>query len=133
MIWNFSELFQKPIVMIDRILHIGHKFGGSYNKELLQRAAELYIYKGPNAVVPHLTEKENMDSAEAHILVQKIAAEIRKVNRAVLLQYLVVLLIFFTVSVFGLISRSYAFAAFFAVPAALLLYSLIKFLRRNKL
>jgi len=117
--------------MIDRILHIGHKFSGEYNKELLQRTAEVYIYKGPGAVVPHLTEKENMDSDAAQALVQKIVAEMRNVNRAVLLQYLVLLLVFLTVVAFGLISRSYIFATFFAVPAIALLYSMIKFLRRN--
>lgn len=119
--------------MIDRILHIGHKFAGDYNKELLQRAAEVYIYKGPGAVVAHLTETEKMDAVAAQVLAQKIAAEMQSVNRAMLLQYLVALLVFLTVVAFGLISRSYVFAAFFAVPAAALLYSMIKFLRRNKL
>jgi hypothetical protein len=117
--------------MIDRILHISHKFAGEYNKELLQRAAEIYIYKGPGAVVRHLAETEKMEAAAAQVLTQKIAAEMRNVNRSMLLQYLVILLIFLTVAVFGLISRSYIFAAFFALPSALLLYSMIKFLRRN--
>lgn len=119
--------------MVDRILHISHKFAGEYDKELLQRAAEIYIYKGPSAVVPHLVNIEKRTTPDAEVLAGKIHAEMRKVNRQVLLQYGVVLLVFTTVAVFSLTSRSYIFAALFIVPALLLFYSLLKFLRRNNL
>lgn len=117
--------------MVDRILHIGHKFSSSYSKEVLQRAAEVYIYKGPKAVVPHLTEQENMNVAEAEALAQKIDAELRQVNRNVLLQYGVITVIFLALALAGFFSRSYVFAAVFAVPVLLLLRSLFKFVRRN--
>jgi hypothetical protein len=119
--------------MVDRILHIGYKLSDTYNKELLQRAAEVYIYKGPKAVSPFLVAKENMTAPEAESLVQKIDKEMRKVNRQVLLQYAVADVIFVALVAAGLFSRSYIFAAFFAVPALLFLRSLIKFLRRNPL
>lgn len=119
--------------MVDRILHISHKFANEYDKALLQRTAEIYIYKGPSAVVPHLVNIEKLTTPDAAMLAGKIHAEMRKVNRSVLLQYSVILLIFITIVVFSLSSRSYIFAAFFAVPALLLFYSMIKFLRRNKL
>jgi hypothetical protein len=126
-------IFFKHPLMVDRILHIGHKFANQYNKELLQRAAEVYIYKGPAAVVPHLVNAEKMEAPEAEALAQKIAAELQKVNQQVLLQYVVILSIFMVLVVAGLVSESYIFAAFFAVPALFFIYSLIKFLRRNKL
>lgn len=119
--------------MVDRILHISHKFAGEYNKELLQRAAEVCVYKGPAAVVPHLIETEKMEAADAQTLAQKIATELRKVNRAVMLQYIVILGIFVTLAGAGLFSQSYIFAAFFAVPGLLILYSMLKFIKRNKL
>lgn len=119
--------------MVDRILHIGHKFSNSYNKDLLQRAAEVAIYKGPAAVAPHLAGVEKLNVAEAQDLAQKINAELLTVNRSVLLQYGVMLLPFLTIAVFSLNTRSYIFGSFFALPACLLLYSMIKFIRRNKL
>jgi hypothetical protein len=119
--------------MVDRILHIGYKLSGTYNKELLQRAAEVYIYKGRSAVVPHLTTKEAMPPAEAETLAEKIDIEVRKVNRQVLLQYAVIAIIFITFMLAGFFSRSYIFAGIFAIPALLVLYSLYKFVRRNTL
>jgi hypothetical protein len=119
--------------MVDRILHIGYKLSGAYNKELLQRAAEVYIYKGPSAVVPHLTAKEAMTPAEAEDLAKKIDVEMRKVNRQVVLQFVVIATIFIGFMLAGLFSRSYIFAGIFALPALLVLYSLFKFVRRNTL
>lgn len=119
--------------MVDRVLHIGHKFSGEYDKELLQRAAEIAVYKGPAALLSHLTDTEKMNAGEATALAQKINTELRSVNRSVLLQYAVILLVFITIVVFSLSSQSYIFAAFFALPALLLLRSLVKFLRRSKL
>lgn len=119
--------------MVDRILHIGYKLSGDYNKDLLQRAAEVYIYKGPQAVVPHLITKENMAPPEAEALARKIDVELRKLNRSVLLQYGVGLLVFVAFLIAGLFSQSYIFAAFAGIPILLLLWSLIKFVRRNTL
>ena len=121
--------------MVDRILHIGYKLSGTYNKELLQRAAEVYIYKGRSCrVVPHLTTKEAMPPAEAEALAEKIDVEMRKVNRQVLLQYAVIATIFIRLTLAGFFSRlPYIFAGLFAIPALLLLYSLFKFVRRNTL
>ena len=119
--------------MVDRILHIGYKLSGVYNKELLQRTAEVYIYKGPDAVVPYLTTREGMTQADAAVLAGKIAVEMRKANRSVLLQYGIGLLIFVVFMLAGVFSQSYIFAGFFAIPALLLLYSLFKFVRRNPL
>lgn len=119
--------------MVDRVLHIGHRFANEYDKELLQRAAEVSIYKGPAAVVPYLTNTERLDAGEAEALAQKINAELRNVNRQVLLQYSVILLVFLTIVVFSLISDSYIFAGLFALPALLLLYSMFRFVRRNRL
>ena len=119
--------------MVDRILHIGHKFSGGYNKDLLQRTAEVAVYKGPAAVAPHLAKVEKLDAAEAQELAQKINAELLKVNRSVLLQYIVVLIPFVTIVGFSLNTQSYIFGGFFALPACLLLYSMIKFIRRNNL
>lgn len=119
--------------MVDRILHIGYKLSGEYNKELLQRAAEVYIYKGPQAVVPHLMTKENMQAPQAEELSRKLDQEMRKVNRQVLLQYSVITIIFFALVLAGLFSGSYIFAAFFALPTMLFLYSMFKFVRRNTL
>lgn len=117
--------------MVDRILHISHKFAGEYNKDLLQRAAEVAVYKTPAATVSHLMEKEKMGPADAQALAQKIQSELLKVNRAVLLQYAVILTVFSVVVFFGVMSRSYVFAALFALPAVALLYSMLKFIRRN--
>jgi hypothetical protein len=119
--------------MVDRILHIGHKLSADYNKDLLQRAAEVYIYKGPAAVVPHLVEKENLQTPEAEVLARKLDAEMRKVNRQVVLQYGVIAAVFTSLVVAGLFSRGYIFAAFFAIPMLLLLRSLFKFVKRNTL
>jgi len=119
--------------MVDRILHIGYKLSGEYNKELLQRAAEVYIYKGPATVVPHLINVEKLEPVEAEKLAQKINAEMRNVNRQVLLQYGVIATIFIALVVAGLFSQSYIFAGLFALPALLTLYSLFKFIRCNKL
>ena len=119
--------------MVDRILHIGYKLSGEYNKELVQRATEIYIYKGPDAVVPHLVNKEKMVPAEAEGLAQKINVEMRNVNRQVLLQYSMIATIFIVLLVAGLFSRSYIFTGIIAVPTLMLLYSLLKFLRRNTL
>ena len=119
--------------MVDRILHIGYKLSGVYNKELLQRAAEVYIYKGPAAVVPHLTSNENMAPDEAAALAQKIDVELRRVNRGMVLQYSVGLLIFMVLMLAGLFSESYIFAGFFFIPALLLLRSLFRFVRRKAL
>lgn len=130
---NSFQLFKNPIPVVDRILHIGHKFSGAYNKELLQRAAEVCIYKGPAALTAHLTEVEKLDAADAQKLTQNIVAELRSVNRSILWQYAVALLVLLTVVVFSLNARSYIFAAFFALPALLLLRSALKFLRRNRL
>ena len=119
--------------MVDRILHIGYKLSAEYNKELVQRAAEICIYKGPAAVVAHLVNKEKLEPREAEQLAQKINIEMRKVNRQVLLQYAVIVTIFIVLVVAGFYSQSYVFAGLCAVPLVLLLYSLLKFLRRNKL
>lgn len=117
--------------MVDRILHIGHKLAGAYDTALLHRAAEVYIYKGPGAVVPHLTTTENMAAPEAEILAQKIAAEMRAVNRQVLLQYGALAVIFITLLLAGLFSQSYIFAGIFALPLLLLVRSAVTFIRRN--
>lgn len=119
--------------MVDRILHIGYKLSGDYNKELLQRAAEVYIYKGPQAVAPHLLTKENMNVTDAEQLARKIDVEMRKVNRQLLLQYGVIAAVFTVLVALGFSSESYIFAALFAVPLLLLLRSLFKFVRRNTL
>ena len=119
--------------MVDRILEIGHKLSPTYDKELLHRAAQLYIYKGPAAVVPYLTATEKMETPEAEILFQKIDIEMRKVNRQVLLQYSVFAAIFIVLVVAGLFSQSYIFAAVFALPALRLIYSTLRFIRRNTL
>lgn len=119
--------------MVDRILHIGFKLSNGYSKELLQRAAEVYIYKGRAAVVPHLVNVEKLEPDEAQQLAQKIDTEMRKVNRQVLLQYSVMAVVFIVLVVAGYFSQSYVFAGLFAIPALWLLYSLFKFLRRNPL
>lgn len=119
--------------MVDRILHIGFKLSNGYSKELLQRAAEVYIYKGPAAVVPHLVNVEKLEPDEAQQLAQKIDVEMRKINRQVLLQYGVISLIFIVLVLAGFFSQSYIFAGIFAIPALLFLYSLFKFIRRNPL
>jgi len=119
--------------MVDRILHIGYKLSDSYNKELVQRAAEVSVYKGADAVVPYLVTKENMAPAEAETLAQKIEVLLRKLNRSVLLQYGIGLLIFASLLIAGLFSQSYIFAGVNAIPMLLLLRSLFKFVRRNRL
>lgn len=119
--------------MVDRILHIGYKLSGEYNKELLHRAAQVYIYKSPAAVVHYLTSTEKLEPTEAETLFKKIDAEMRKVNRQVLLQYVVFTIIFLVLVAAGFFSESYIFAALFALPLLRVLYSLIRFIRRNPL
>ena len=119
--------------MVDRILHIGHRFAKAYDKALLQRAAEVYITNGKAAVVPHLIQRENMEAAEAATLAQNIHAEMLNVNRQVLLYYVVMLSIFLVIVGFSLHAHSYIFAGVFALPALAILYSLLKFIRRNAL
>ena len=117
--------------MVDRILNIGYKLSGTYDKELLQRAAEVYIYKGPAAVVPHLVNTEKLEPENAAQLFKDIDIEMRKVNRQVLLQYLVFAIIFIVLVLAGYFSQSYIFAALFALPLLRVLYSAIRFIRRN--
>jgi hypothetical protein len=119
--------------MVDRILHIGHRFSDQYNKELLQRAAEVYIKNGPAAVVPHLVTVEKLDAAEAETLAQNINREMININRQVLLLYVVIFSIFAVIAYFSFRTYSYVFGGFFALPALLILRSMIKFMRRNKL
>src|SRR5215207_2683123 len=115
--------------MVDRILHIGHRFSNVYDKELLQRAAQVYIYKNPAAVVPHLITVEKLDTAAAETLAQDINREMIKVNRSVVLQYAVILLIFLFIVGFSLATQSYIFGGIFLVPALFILYSMVKFIR----
>lgn len=119
--------------MVDRILHISHTFSKEYNTELLQRAAEVALSKGPNAVAPHLVAVEKLNTDEAAVLSQKINGELRKINRQVLLQYLVPVIFFGMIVVLGVMTRSYILAGVFLVPVLLVLYSLQKFVRRNSL
>jgi len=119
--------------MVDRILHIGYKLSPEYDKELLHRAAQIYIYKSPAAVVPYLVANEKMEAATADVLFKKIDVEMRKVNRQVLLQYSVITVFFLILVIAGLTSQSYIFAGLCALPALRLLYSTLRFVRRNPL
>jgi hypothetical protein len=119
--------------MIDRILHIGHRFSSQYNKELLQRAAEVYLNNGYTAVTPHLVDVEKLPPAEAAALAQKINKEMISVNRQVLLLYVVMFCIFAFIAYVSFRVYSFVFGAFFAIPALFILRSMIKFIRRNKL
>lgn len=117
--------------MVDRILHIGYKFSSEYDKELLHRAAQVYVYKRPAAVVPYLVDTEKLEPAKAESLFKKMDVEMRKVNRQVLLQYSVISLLFMGLVVAGLTSQSYIFAGLLALPTLRLLYSTVRFIRRN--
>jgi hypothetical protein len=119
--------------MVDRVLHIGHRFAKEYDKVLLQRAAEVYIKSGKNAVAPHLVNTEKWTAADAENLAKKIHTEMVRVNRGILLYYSSILAIFFLIAGFSLSTESYIFAALFLLPAVRILYSFIKFIRRNPL
>jgi len=119
--------------MIDRVLHIGHRFSDQYDKALLQRAAEVYISKGNAAVVPHLMQTENLAAADAQTLAQKINREMLNLNRQVLLSYSVALAVFLFIVFFSIRAEGYVFAGLFLLPALRIIYSMLKFVKRNKL
>jgi hypothetical protein len=119
--------------MVDRILHIGHHFAHEYDKELLQGAAEVYIKNGKGAVAPYLVNTGEWTAADAEKLSRKIHVEMVRVNRSILLYYSSILAIFLLIAGFSISTESYIFAALFLLPALRILYSFIKFIRRNPL